>query len=117
MLSELELAHAAFDLWLDGQGEDNRSELDRVKRILPVVIAECCTDRQKTFIAHYFGDQITMPEIAERYGVRKSTVSRTISRGLNRIYKYLRFSSPLFINAPQNKRKLRIRRRHTYETD
>ena len=44
MLSDMELTHAAFDLWLGEQGESNRSELDRVKKILPLVIAECCTD-------------------------------------------------------------------------
>ena len=109
MLSNMELTHAAFDLWLGEQGESNRSELDRVKKILPLVIAECCTDRQKTFIMNYFVDRMNTREIAERYGIGKSAVSRTIRRGLNNTYKYLRFSSPLFIHAPQNRRYLKHR--------
>lgn len=46
-------------------------------------------------------------DIAEMYGVNASTVSRTIHRGLDRAYKYLRFVSPLFINVPQNRGRLK----------
>jgi len=111
MLSDLELTHASFDLWLGAQGEDNRAELDRVKRILPLILEECCTDRQKTFIMHYFGDRMTIAEIAKEYGIGKPAVSKTIHRGLNKAYKYLRFCSPLFINAPQQRGYLRLGRK------
>ena len=34
----LRLNRAAFEQWLQGEGGDNRAELDRLKRALPVVL-------------------------------------------------------------------------------
>jgi len=102
-LEEYHLIHAAFDLWLTSEGEDNRAELDKLKRILPIVLDECCTVTQKEYILRYFVDRLKMPQIAKLYGVDVSTVSKTIHRGLTNAYKALRFVSPLFINAPQRR--------------
>lgn len=107
MLSELELDRAAFDLWIGSEGGDNLVELNRVKRILPMVLEECCTVKQLTYIMHYFVDKMTMSEIAKLYGVNKSTVSRQINDGLNKAYPYLRFCSPLFIKTPKRRGYLR----------
>lgn len=106
-LEECRLDHAAFNLWLMAEGENNRAELDRVKRILPIVLDECCTVTQKTYIMHYYGEQMSMPDIAERHGVDPSTVSKTIQRGLDNAYKPLRFMSPLFMRLPPRRRMLR----------
>lgn len=102
-LQEYQLDHAAFDLWLMGEGEDNRAELDKVKRILPIVLEECCSPVQKKYIMHYFVDGMSMPQIAVMYDLATSTVCRTINRGLTRAYKALRFVSPLFIKQPQRR--------------
>lgn len=101
--SDLQLQHAAFELWLNAEGEDNRAELDRLKRALPAVLAECVTETQRQYILHYFVDRMTMKQIGERYGVNSDTVSRTIHRGLDRAYRYLRFVSPAFIKAPRRR--------------
>ena len=106
-LEEHRLDHAAFNLWLMAEGENNRAELDRVKRILPIVLDECCTVMQKTYIMHYYVDQMPQTEIAERYGVDASTVNKTIHRGLDNAYNTLRFVSPLFIKMPSRRRVLR----------
>ena len=106
-IEEYQLAHASFDLWLMGEGEDNRVELDKVKRILPIVLDECCTDKQKTYIMHYFTDKMTTTQIAKMYGVNPATVTRTIHRGLDNAYHVLRFVSPLFIKAPNVRSYLR----------
>lgn len=103
VMQEYQLDHAAFDLWIMGEGEDNRVELDKVKRILPIVLDECYTATQKAYIMRYFVDKTPIPRIAEEYGVNKSTVSRTIRVGLDRAYGYLRFVSPLFVKTPQRR--------------
>lgn len=105
-LTDLQLQHAAFDLWISSDGEDNRAELNKLKRILPIVLDECVTVTQKTYIMHFFIDEMSVSDIAEMYGLNKSTVSRTIHRGLSNAFGYLRFASPLFINAP--KRRLHL---------
>ena len=79
--AELRLERAAFEQWLQGEGGDNRAELDRLKRALPVVLAECVTETQRQYILHYFVDRMTQKQIGERYGKNPATVSRTIHRG------------------------------------
>lgn len=101
--SDLQLQHAAFDLWLNAEGEDNRADLERLKKALPAVLAECVTETQRQYILHYFVDRMTQKQIGELYGVNTATVSRTIHRGLNNAYRYLRFVSPAFIKAPRRR--------------
>ena len=101
--SDLQLQHAAFDLWLNAEGEDNRAALERLKKDIPAVLSECLTETQRKYILHYFVDLMTQKQIGERYGVNPATVSRTIHRGLDRAYRYLRFVSPAFIKAPRRR--------------
>lgn len=98
--AELRLNRAAFEQWLQGEDGDNRAELDRLKQALPVVLAECVTETQRQYILNYFVDRMTQKQIGDRYGVNRATVSRTIHRGMDRAYRYLRFVSPAFIQAP-----------------
>jgi len=111
VITDLQMTYAAFDLWLSAEGEDNRAELERVKRILPMILEECCTVKQMEYITLYFIEKMTMKEIASLCGVTKSSVCRGINRGLDRAYPYLKFCSPLFIKAPQKKERLRTGRR------
>lgn len=106
MLSDLQLNHAAFEMWLQADGADNRLDLERAKRMLPIVLDECVTVVQRNYIMKYYLEKMSVAEIAEFYGVNKSTVSRTIHRGLNNAYGYLRFVSLLFIRTPKNRARL-----------
>lgn len=106
MLSDLQLTHAAFEMWLQADGADNLADLERAKRMLPLVLDECVTVTQRNYILKYYVDKMSIIEIAEMYGVDKSTVSRTIHRGLDRAYGYLRFVSPLFIRKPEKRAPL-----------
>ena len=56
------------------------------------VMFEQTTAKQKRYLLMYYKDNMTMDEIADRCGVAKSTVSRTIARGRDRIIKGLRDS-------------------------
>lgn len=107
MLTDIQLTHASFDLWLMGDSETNRADLDCAKKYLPIILDECVTVKQKTYIMEYFVEQRSIAEIAKRHQVNRSTVSRTIDRGLDIAYRYLRFVSPLFINLPRKRDYLR----------
>ena len=111
MITDLQMTYAAFDLWLSAEGEDNRAELERVKRILPMILEECCTVKQMEYIKLYFIERMSMREIALHCGVNASSVCRGIHYGLDRAYPYLKFCSPLFIKAPQKRKYLRKHRR------
>lgn len=53
--------------------------------IIRKLLFENLTEKQKCYIMLYYRDNLSMEEIAKRFGVTKSTVSRTISRGRSRI--------------------------------
>lgn len=103
MLSDLQLVHAAFEMWLQTDRADNHVDLERAKRMLPIVLNECVTETQRDYIMKYYLEKMSISEIAEFYGVHKSTVSRTIHRGLDKAHGYLRFVSPLFIRTPKKR--------------
>lgn len=101
-----------FEQWMLSEGEDNRKGLDRLKEILPEVLNEGVTEKQRTYMLHYFVEQKNVCEIAEMYDINVSTVSRGIHRGLNRVYRYIRFAVPEFKNYEQAKVNLKKGRAH-----
>lgn len=103
MLSDLQLNHVAFEMWLHADGTDNLVDLERAKRMLPLVLDECVTVTQRNYILKYYIEKMSLAEIAEFYGVDKSTVSRTIHKGLDKAHSYLKFVSPLFIRTPKKR--------------
>lgn len=106
MMSDLQLDHAAFELWIQSGGGDNQADRDRAKRMIPIVLEECITANQRAYILKYYVEQMSVREIVELYGVNPSTVSRTIRRGVDKAYGYLRFTSPLFIK--EKKKSVRL---------
>lgn len=120
MLSDYQLDSAAFEMWLQSENGDNLADLDRAKRMLPIVLEECVTPIQKEYILDYYVGQMSVREIAEMRSVNPATVSRTIRRGLDKAYGYLRFVSPLFIKKQKKRvplRNGRKRRRKTHKPE
>lgn len=73
-------------------GRDSRYAAARIS--LAQVLHEGVTPRQKQILLAYFFEGKRIPEIALCLGVNKSTVSRTLARGLRNInerMKYYRF--------------------------
>ncbi|MBQ7980707.1 MAG: sigma-70 region 4 domain-containing protein [Oscillospiraceae bacterium] len=60
-------------------------------KILRKVIEEALTERQREMITLYYFDRANIPQIAEKLGVNRSTVSRTISRGRRNIMEKMKF--------------------------
>lgn len=54
-------------------------------KALRALLEKDLTKKQKCYIILYYRDGLTVKEIAEKYGVDKSTVSRTINRGRQRL--------------------------------
>lgn len=103
----------SFREWQNnGNMGTNAREIDLLKKMLPRVMNECCTEKQKIYITHYFVDRLTLLEIGEMYGVGKSTVSRSIHSGLRNVYKTIRFLSPYFANIQMADERLNKARRN-----
>lgn len=77
----------------------NKEELDRVKLALWRALHEDVTEKQRQYLLLYYSDGLKMSEIGERMGVDKSTVSRTIKRGEQRLRRCLRYGAKRFLLA------------------
>jgi len=62
----------------------------QLRRIKQVIEQELTPLQRETLTAYYF-QQETIPAIARRRGVNKSTVSRTLKAAENRLRKFLRY--------------------------
>lgn len=106
MLTNQQLKRASFDIWIAEGRANNQTDIDRLKKILPLAMKECCTEKQRLYIVHFFTDHMLMKEIAALYGVNTSTVSRSIQRGLRRMYDHLKFCYPGLCTDKQTQGRL-----------
>ena len=77
--------------WLRANAEDNESDVRRLKRNLRLAREEELTPRQRQLMQMRFEQNMSVSEIAEALGLDKATVSRTITRAKQRLYKCLRY--------------------------
>ena len=75
----------------------NTRELTQVKLALWRAIHEDVSEKQRQYLLLYYGEGLNMNEIGERMGVDKSTVSRTIKRGEDRLRRCLRYGAKRFL--------------------
>lgn len=70
---------------IESPSEATDSTVDNM--ILKQLLDDNLTNKQKCYIMLYYRDGLTMEEIASCFGVAKSTVSRTIFRGRERLFR------------------------------
>ena len=73
--------------------DDNRDQMNRLKRNLTHALRQDITQRQRECMMLYYGRGMSMEAIAKELGVNKSTVSRTLKRGRQRLYRCLRYGA------------------------
>lgn len=78
--------------WERENGEDNSEQLERLRRNLRRVRSAELTPRQAQLLHLYYDLGYSMSRIAGELGIDKSTVSRTIARGRERLKRYLQYS-------------------------
>ena len=81
-----------WNRWLQEQSGDNADRLERLRRNLRRAREAELTDRQREVLDLYYGQGLSMPQIAQALSLNKSTVSRTIARAKRRLYHYLQYS-------------------------
>lgn len=85
-VGSLALDEAAYKQFIFECSGSNSAMLNRMKSYVPKVVNQNLTDKQKSYIIEYFFFGLNVREIAEKFGVNKATVSRTIRRGMKRCY-------------------------------
>ncbi len=96
MSRRISLEAADFDsqineLVFSGEDTDRTEATEKLKRIMARIIKDDLTKRQREIIVLYYYRQQGISEIAETLGVAPSTVSRTIKRARDNIYRYLKY--------------------------
>lgn len=79
-------------VWNRQNAEDNSERLARLRRGLRQAREQELTPRQRQMLELYFDRGMTIPRIAEELGLNRSTVSRTLRRAKERLYRYLRYA-------------------------
>lgn len=79
-------------VWLRDNASDNTAQLDRLRSNLRRARTTELTPRQQLLLRLYFEEGKNMPQIARELHVSCSTVSRTLRRARERLYRCLRYS-------------------------
>ena len=79
-------------VWEQENSEDNSEQLARLRRNMRLVRERELTPRQQEMLHLYYDLGLTIPQIAKEKGLNKSTVSRTLARGRERLKRYLQYS-------------------------
>ena len=79
-------------VWMREHAEDNSDQLERLRRNLRRAREQELTPRQREILALYYDRGLKMPQIARKLGVNRSTVSRTVKRAKQRLYRCLRYA-------------------------
>ena len=79
-------------VWLRDHAEDNSDQLERLRRNLRRAREQELTPRQREILALYYDRGLKMPQIARKLGINRSTVSRTVKRAKERLYRCLRYA-------------------------
>ena len=64
-----------------------------IKTAIKTAIDEALTDRQREFVEEYYFEGLTIYEISERHGVCPPSVSRTLGRARENIFRVLRYAT------------------------
>lgn len=78
--------------WKRAAGGDNSEQLARLRRNMRRIRARELTALQEETLHLYYDLGMTIPQIAREKGLNKSSVSRTLARGRERLKRYLQYS-------------------------
>ncbi len=87
-----ELSRSSHRFWLQQRGSDNAARLDRLQGKLLQAMDETLTARQRQILTLHFFQNMTVTHIAHELHLSKSSVSRTLHRGLEKLEKTLQYS-------------------------
>ena len=83
---------ASLCLWRQEQSGDNQERIRRLLSDLPLAVQQELTPRQREILQMRFTGGMSITGIAKELGLNKSTVSRSLTRSVERLYRSLRYS-------------------------
>lgn len=95
-----------FKKWLEDQQLDV-DYLTHLKHAAGVALSKELTDSQQAYFAMYLQGR-SVSEIAQSFGVNKSTVSRGLTRAKKRLARVLRYAAPHMTRKQMETRNRRL---------
>lgn len=95
-----------FKKWLEDQQPDV-DFLTHLKHAAGVALSEELTDSQQAYF-HMYLQGHSVSEIAQSFGVNKSTVSRGLTRAKKRLARVLRYAAPHMMRQQMETRNRRL---------
>ncbi len=83
---------ASLCLWRQEQSGDTQECIRRLLSNLPLAVQQELTPRQREILQMRFTGGMSITGIAKELGLNKSTVSRSLTRSVERLYRSLRYS-------------------------
>ena len=83
---------ASLCLWKQEQAGDNQDRIRRPLSNLPLAVHQELTPRRRQILQMRFTGGMSVTAIAKELRLNKSTVSRSLNRSMERLYKSLRYS-------------------------
>lgn len=83
---------ASLHVWQRSQSGDNNPRLERLSHNLPLAVKQELTPCQRRVLEMRYFQNMRVTDIANELGVSKSSVSRTLRRARDRLYRSLRYS-------------------------
>lgn len=90
-MDALEFDKKISEISLASEAETNSEQIEKVKSAMMKVIKNELTPRQRETIVLYYYKEMGVSEIADKLDLAPSTVSRTIKRARDKIYKFLKY--------------------------
>ena len=78
-------------VWKRQNDPDNAEQLERLRRGLRRAREQELTPRQREMVFLYYDRGLKMSQIAQKLGVNRSTVSRTLRRARARLFRFLQY--------------------------
>lgn len=79
-------------VWTRQNAGDNSERLERLRRNLRRAREQELTPRQSQMLELYYDQGMSIPQIAGELGLNRSSVSRTLRRARDRLYRCLRYA-------------------------
>lgn len=78
--------------FLRGDSSENKNQMERVLKNLPIAIDRELTARQRQILRMRFYQEKSVSEIARELGISKSAVSKSIARSTYLLFRVLQYS-------------------------
>ena len=93
-----------LETFVQAMAGDNQTRLAELQACLGKALREDVTPRQQQVLFLYYVQGLNMRQIAEALGVERSTISRTLKRGEERIRHRMRYGGADLMQARRGKR-------------